>query len=617
METISGKSEDVSLGSSGMKKTDEKLVVVAIDVGTAYSGYAFSFRSKPDEIYVNNWATHAGEGFTPKTPSSILLDSVYNFVAFGYEAETKFSSLVTTEESLKYYFIKNFNQKLLKHEGLKRHFLVKDVFKRFIPAHGLFIATICFLREHFLQNLKTRGLQFNEDDIHYILTIPAIWSDLAKQIMRESACLARIKSHNLELAYEPEVAALHCRNIPSENLCGSTKSLTEMFQPGKKFAVLDLGGGTTDMTVQQNTLDGKLKLVHKASGGPWGGNRVNEEFHNFIREVIGRKIFENFVKENITDFLFLNGQFETKKRQIDQKSNDDIFMQLPVTLSDTYREMFGKPLSQSIKNTMYSKDIDVAKGKIIITAAKLRSFFSKTIQGIIDHVEMILDKPECKDIKYILVVGGFSESPLVVEEIRSHFPLKTVINPIDSGLSVLKGAVHYGFDNGVIVARACPLTYGISLYDTFNKRMHDLSKTIVVGEERFVLGWFEKVFTINEVIDVGTKTSIKVYESYKGKPDNIRQMNKEIEIFSSSDQNPRYVTDTGCFRHGRIVVPPPDGGWPDEVKGRIEFEFGGTELIVRYVDQSRPTDYIVTGCVDFYTSENEFNLFDSSIRKTS
>lgn len=46
----------------------------------------------------------------------------------------------------------------------------------------------------------------------------------------------------MELAFEPEVAALHCRAIPSENLSGSTKELEEMFKPGIKFAVLDLGG---------------------------------------------------------------------------------------------------------------------------------------------------------------------------------------------------------------------------------------------------------------------------------------------------------------------------------------------------------------------------------------
>jgi hypothetical protein len=371
------------------------------------------------------------------------------------------------------------------------------------------------------------------------------------------------------------------------------------------------------MTVQQNTLDGKLKLVHRASGGPWGGNRVNEEFHRFICDVIGKNIFDSFVKENITDFLFLSGQFETKKRQIDKNSTDDILMQLPVTLSETYTEKSGQTLTKTIKTAKYSKDIDVEKGKIVIKAEKFRSFFSKTIQGIIDHVKMIMDKPECNDIKYILIVGGFSESPLVVEEIRSQFPTKVVINPVDAGLSVLKGAVLYGFDSDVITARACPLTYGISLYDTFNETLHDPSKTVVVGKERFVLGWFEKVFTINEVINVGTKRSIGVYESYKGKSDAIRGMEKEIEIFSSSDQNPKYVTDSSCSRHGRIVVPPPEGRWPDEVRGRIEFEFGGTELIVRYIDNSRPTDYIVTGCVDFYTSESEFNLFRSSIRKHS
>lgn len=50
---------------------------------------------------------------------------------------------------------------------------------------------------------------------------------------------AGIKRRNLELAFEPEVAAVHCMHIPSENL---RKDLKEMKEPGRKFAVLDLGG---------------------------------------------------------------------------------------------------------------------------------------------------------------------------------------------------------------------------------------------------------------------------------------------------------------------------------------------------------------------------------------
>ena len=53
---------------------------------------------------------------------------------------------------------------------------------------------------------------------------------------------AGIKRRNLELAFEPEVAAVHCMHIPSENLSGRGKDLKEMSEPGRKFAVLDLGG---------------------------------------------------------------------------------------------------------------------------------------------------------------------------------------------------------------------------------------------------------------------------------------------------------------------------------------------------------------------------------------
>lgn len=57
------------------------------------------------------------------------------------------------------------------------------------------------------------------------------------------------------------------------------------------------------MTIEQNTPDGKLKHVHKATGGLWGGNKVNQEFFKFISEVISTEIFESFVKENLTDFF--------------------------------------------------------------------------------------------------------------------------------------------------------------------------------------------------------------------------------------------------------------------------------------------------------------------------
>ena len=77
-------------------------------------------------------------------------------------------------------------------QGLQRHLLVKDVLNRSIPAHGIFMETIRFLRKHFLGTLIFRGLSFQEDDIKYIVTIPAMWTDVSKQIMRESAELVSL-----------------------------------------------------------------------------------------------------------------------------------------------------------------------------------------------------------------------------------------------------------------------------------------------------------------------------------------------------------------------------------------------------------------------------------------
>lgn len=372
-------------------------------------------------------------------------------------------------------------------------------------------------------------------------------------------------------------------------------------------------GGTADMTIEQNTLDGKLKHVHKATGGLWGGNKVNQEFFRFISEVISGDIFDSFVKENLTDFFFLNGQFETKKRSIGKYTTEDIVIHLPASLLEIFTEKTSKTLAQTIKGSIYNKDIHVQRGRLAISAEKFRSFFTRTIQGIVNHVKMILNKPECKDVRYILMVGGFSESPLVEDEMRSNFPDKKIINPVDAGLSVLKGAVLYGFNTKTVTARASPLTYGISLYDSFNEKKHDFSKTVTVGDERIVLGCFEKFFTINELVEVGTKRSISVYESYEGKSDAMRMMSKEIEIFSSHEENPKYVTEESCSRHGRIIVSPPNGRWPDKVRGKIEFEFGGTELMVRYIDKA--TQYVVTGSVDFHQGDNQFDLLRSSVQK--
>jgi hypothetical protein len=57
---------------------------------------------------------------------------------------------------------------------------------RSMSALTVFSESIKYFKDHFFSNTKNAGLNFREEEIHWVLTIPAIWKDDAKQFMRES-----------------------------------------------------------------------------------------------------------------------------------------------------------------------------------------------------------------------------------------------------------------------------------------------------------------------------------------------------------------------------------------------------------------------------------------------
>ncbi|KAH3890531.1 hypothetical protein DPMN_014615 [Dreissena polymorpha] len=61
-----------------------------------------------------------------------------------------------------------------------------------MPAHKVFSACIRYLKDHLvnLQSVPGKSLKFRE--MHWVLTVPAIWDDSAKQFMREAAVEVRM-----------------------------------------------------------------------------------------------------------------------------------------------------------------------------------------------------------------------------------------------------------------------------------------------------------------------------------------------------------------------------------------------------------------------------------------
>ena len=82
-------------------------MVIAIDFGTTFSGYAFSFKGSERDIYMyTKWGDCVGIPWACKAPTCVLTDKDGRFQAFGYEAQRKYTSMEADEARMYRYFDK-------------------------------------------------------------------------------------------------------------------------------------------------------------------------------------------------------------------------------------------------------------------------------------------------------------------------------------------------------------------------------------------------------------------------------------------------------------------------------------------------------------------------------
>ena len=93
------------------------LMVAALDIGTTFSGYAFSMRYEFEAEPLKIHYSHIGDAgalaaSSMKTPTCLLLDKEKKFVAFGYDAENQYAYLVMDKKHDDYYFFHRFKMNL-------------------------------------------------------------------------------------------------------------------------------------------------------------------------------------------------------------------------------------------------------------------------------------------------------------------------------------------------------------------------------------------------------------------------------------------------------------------------------------------------------------------------
>lgn len=79
-----------------IKSKSTRYLVAAIDFGTVYSGCAYSWTRKWSKIHINkSW--NSGYFSSSKVSTSMLLKPNQTFLAFGYDAEEKYSRLAEND----------------------------------------------------------------------------------------------------------------------------------------------------------------------------------------------------------------------------------------------------------------------------------------------------------------------------------------------------------------------------------------------------------------------------------------------------------------------------------------------------------------------------------------
>lgn len=548
-------------------------LVAAIDFGTTFSGLAFSlrheFESNPLKVISKAWS--GGALLSPKGPTCVLIKPDGETLdRFGYEAESKYADLAREGQHTDWYFFRRFKMTLFTKEGVLRTAEIEDETMKKLPALLVFSLSIRFLKDSLLQMLgkNSESGTLLEGEIKWVLTVPAIWDDSAKQFMREAAEMAGIQGSLLVIALEPEAASLYCRHQPLER---STGSLAE-FSAGTKYLVLDAGGGTVDITVHEVQTNGTLKELHTASGGAWGGTRVDEAYRQFIIKLLSAPVLYAFREQHMDDYVEMFEDFEVKKRTLDPAQTDKVTVRIPVSLVQLYEDKTGESFKESIKNATFSRHLHWAGNRLRLDMELVKGFFKDAVNSILKHLRELFTHPAVGTCSAILMVGGFSESKILQYEVRRNFSNIRVIVPEEAGLAVLKGAVIFGHSPTVIASRLSKYSYGVKCQSKFEEGFHPESHKVLDKSDGSIR--CRDAFSL--LVKAGQEIGVDEEKSEIYTVSSPFQTRVGVHFYASMKLNPKLVDEAECRHIGEITVSVPGTGGDRDVK--VLMKFGKTEI---------------------------------------
>lgn len=292
---------------------------------------------------------------------------------------------------------------------------------------------------------------------------------------------------HLVLVVEPEAAAIYCQRLNQSGGVATFCTSPSSFRVPERFMMVDIGGGTVDITVHDVVGGNTIETLGIPQGSSWGGTAVNREFAAFLAEIVNDKAkddkkdraFNRYLTEKEGNAAYLSHllyeEFSVEKETFgmmyDKNPDDEICIQLPFTFYNTdeikhglqlleqqrkqQRQLQQNPVPLLDNNTLYFKP------------SSFENFFTPAMQHILDFITAAI--AQNTEIKMIYLVGGFGGCKYVYDKISAGLDAKygkdtiKVIVPENHKLAVVFGAAFYGRHPEFIQTRKVDATYGISV----------------------------------------------------------------------------------------------------------------------------------------------------------
>ena len=277
-----------------------------------------------------------------------------------------------------------------------------------------------------LQKIKSDAESYLGDKVtQAVITVPAYFDDAQRQATKQAGEIAGLEV--LRIINEPTAAAL---------AYGLDK------KSAHTIAVYDLGGGTFDISILELG-EGVYEVKSTNGDTHLGGDDFDQKIIDYLAD--------EFKKENNVD-LRRDPQALQRLKESAEKAK--------IELSSSQEAQINQPfITQGANGPLHLT--------MTLTRAKLEQIVDDLIQKTLEPVKKALTdaKKDVKDIDEVVMVGGMTRMPKVIETVTKFFgkePNKSV-NP-DEVVAIgaaIQGGVLGGEVNDVLLLDVTPLTLGL------------------------------------------------------------------------------------------------------------------------------------------------------------